>query len=240
MGQSGVLGVELRPLVGLGRQGVQLGQQPLQALAFAPHRLLVGVRARQCSPGIAPAGPGRLQRGVVDTGLRIEQCAHGRWPGQALPGVLPVDLDEVIGQLAQLRHRGHTTVDPGPAAPLRIDHAAQHQAFVATVEARLRQPGLHRGRQVEIGHHLGAGCAFPHGAGVGTTAQRQLQGIDQDGLARAGLACEHGEAGAELDLERPHDRVVLQHQAPEHCVAPSCTGLYTTSWYQRSLRRSVA
>jgi hypothetical protein len=66
----------------------------------------------------------------------------------------------------------------------------------AALEAGLVQPGGRAGRGVELGADLGARRAFAHHAGVAAVAQRQLQRVDQDGLARAGLAGQHGEAGA--------------------------------------------
>ena len=61
--------------------------------------------------------------------------------------------------------------------------------------------------------------------------ERELQRIDEDGLARTRLAGEHGEAGAELELQLLDDDHVAQGEAPQHQTTPS---------YQRSLRRSVA
>ena len=54
----------------------------------------------------APHGPGRLQRRLVDAGVGVEQLAHRAGAHQALPGVLAVDVEQVVGQFAQLRQRG--------------------------------------------------------------------------------------------------------------------------------------
>jgi hypothetical protein len=56
------------------------------------------------------------------------------------------------------------------------------------------------GRQVELGAQSARG-AFAHHAGIGARAQHQLQRVDQDGLAGAGLAGQHGEAGMQVQLQ---------------------------------------
>ena len=144
---------------------------------------------------------------------------------------LRVDVDEVLGRLAQLRHGGRAAVDPGAALALRVDRAAQQQRVVDR-EAGFVQPGLQRGRRVELGADLGAAGALAHQRRVGAVAQGQLQRVDQDGLASAGLAGEHCEAGTQLDLELGDDHHVAQGQSLQHG--------YTTPSYQRSFLRKVA
>ena len=70
------------------------------------------------------------------------------------------------------------------------------------VEAGFVEPGGERGGRVELGADLGARRAFAHHAGVAAAAERELQRVDEDRLAGAGLAGEHREAAVELDLER--------------------------------------
>ena len=70
-----------------------------------------------------------------------------------------------------------------------------------------------RRRQVEFGADVGARRAFAHHAGVGARAQRQLQRVDQDRLAGAGLAGQHAEAVGKLEFELAHDDEVAQGDA---------------------------
>jgi hypothetical protein len=80
---------------------------------------------------------------------------------------------------------------------LRVDGAAQEQAAVlAGVEAGLVEPGGEARRRVELGGDLGARGAFAHHAGVAAAAEGELQRVDEDRLAGAGLAGEHGEAAS--------------------------------------------
>ena len=51
--------------------------------------------------------------------------------------------------------------------------------------------GASAGGDVELGADLGARRAFAHDAGVAAAAERELQRVDQDRLAGAGLAAQH-------------------------------------------------
>ena len=59
-------------------------------------------------------------------------------------------------------------------------------------------------------------CTAANELGPTLTAEQQLEGADQDALARAGLAGEHVEARPELQLERIDDRKILNLQAIQH------------------------
>ena len=93
------------------------------------------------------------------------------------------------------------------------------------------QPGLQPGGKFEFGADFGPRRALSHHAGVGSCAQRQLQGVDQDGLARAGLAGQHGETRAELQFQLAHDHEIAQCDAPQAHDPPS---------FQCSFLRSVS
>ena len=130
-----------------------------------------------------------------------------------------MNVEQPLAGFAQLRHRRATAIDPCTTLALGIDRAAHEQpASVAGVglEAGFGQPGHERWRQVELGGDLGAGCAFPHHAGFAAAAECQLQRVDEDRLASAGLAGEHGQAGAELELELVDDDEVAQCEAMQH------------------------
>ena len=53
-------------------------------------------------------------------------------------------------------------------------------------------------------------------AGVAALAQGQRQRVDEDGLAGAGLAGEHGEAGVEFEFERIDDDEIADAERPQH------------------------
>ena len=85
------------------------------------------------------------------------------------------------------------------ASGRRVDRAAQQQLPGIAGEVALGEPALPGSWNVELGRQLGALGAFAHHAGVAAAAEQELERIDQDRLAGAGLAGEHGEAGAELE-----------------------------------------
>jgi hypothetical protein len=82
-------------------------------------------------------------------------------------------------------------------------------------ELVLFEPAGGRRREREVGADVGLGRAFAHHAGVAAPAQRQLQRIDQDRLAGAGLAGEDREAG-ELEFDRVDDDEVADGQCAQH------------------------
>ena len=92
-------------------------------------------------------------------------------------------------------------------APASVDHPAQQQR--ARIAAQLgvgshcvEQRGVRSG---ELRADFGLCAPSRTMPGVAALAQSQRQRIDQDRLAGAGFAGQHGEAGAELELERVDD-----------------------------------
>jgi len=82
--------------------------------------------------------------------------------------------------------------------------------MVVCVEAGLGQPLGKTGRRIEFGADVCARRALAHHPGIAAAAERQLQRIDEDGLARAGLAGQHRKAAVEIDLEFGDDDEIAQ------------------------------
>ena len=218
MRQPRVLGVEFFPLVIARRQFVDFADLPLQALAFALQAVLGGNRMLQRLVRSAPDAPEIAQRLGLQAGVGVQQFARRVGAGEALPGVLAVDVEQLFAHGAQLRGSGRRAVDPGAAAALRIDHAAQQQA-VFKREAALLQPGLEARRAFELGADIGLGRAFAHHAGIGARAQGELHGVDQNGFARAGLAGQRREAAMQVEVQRLDDDEVAQGDAFERHIS---------------------
>ncbi|MPM38632.1 hypothetical protein SDC9_85262 [bioreactor metagenome] len=86
---------------------------------------------------------------------------------------------------------------------------------------------------VELCAQIRALGAFADHAGVTTRAQQQLQRIDQNRLACAGLSGEGGEAVVQIQIQRLNDHEITQCNALErHDQEPPS--------FQRSFLRSVA
>ncbi len=88
--------------------------------------------------------------------------------------VLPVQVDERAGELAQRAARDERAVDERAAASLRRDFPP-HDDLAAV-------------RGVEDGFDRGGFLAGAHELGRGAPADEQADGADEDGLAGAGLA----------------------------------------------------
>ena len=54
------------------------------------------------------------------------------------------------------------------------------------------------------------------GLALGARAQRQTQGVEDDRLARPGLAGQHGQAALDLEIERVHQHDVADGEGGQH------------------------
>ena len=73
-------------------------------------------------------------------------------------------------------------------------------------------------RQLERGRHLPLLRALPHQRGVAARTERQREGVQQDRLAGAGLAGEHGKPVGEIDVEPIDQDDVADRKPDEHEV----------------------
>ena len=178
-------------------QGVLLGVEPLVLAG-----VVQGGRGRAPRPGSAGGRPrghasGRRHRGRPAP-RRWTGCAGGprgaapgrraanrssaaRWVGrrqQALVGVLPVQVDQHPAVLASSATVARRPFDVGPRPTLGRDDAAQDELVLAVDEAALDD---------------GLGRAGAHERRVGPPAHQQLDGLDEERLAGAGLAGQRGQ-----------------------------------------------
>ena len=71
-------------------------------------------------------------------------------------------------------------------------------------------------RQFERRRHLALLRALPHQRGIAARAERQRKGVEQDRLAGAGLAGEHGRPDGEIDVEPIDQDDVADREPGEH------------------------
>ncbi len=133
--------------------------------------------------------------------------------------VLAVDIDEILSQFAQHLNRHRAAVDEAARRFVGFDHAPQH-AFLIVEELMLLEPfgGGVCWFEREVRGHFGARAAVANDIAVGAVAQHQRQGIDEDGLAGAGLSGQHAEARIECDLKLVHDGEVTDIKVLQHVV----------------------
>jgi len=135
--------------------------------------------------------------------------------------VLAVDVEQKIGSFFQLGLRRGAAIDEGARTAAGVDHAAQDQYIAVRREAGFVEPGCQRRQAIdrEFGGDLGTRRARPHHAPFGAVAQRQRQRVDQDRLAGAGLAGEHGQSRREIKLDRFDQQVVADGKMQQHGYA---------------------
>ena len=142
--------------------------------------------------------------------------------------MLAVDLDQRRAERLQRLHAHRLIVDEGAGAAVGELHAAQDQRLVGGDVAFSQQCARRMPRrQLEHRGDLALLGALAHQRGVAARAERQREGIEQDRLAGAGLAGQHGKARREIDVEPVDqndvsDRKPGQHGRPSHFIIHGC------------------
>jgi hypothetical protein len=133
----------------------------------------------------------------------VEERALLRGCEQRLMCMLPVQVDQGAPRLRELGDRREPAVDVAAAASDDGHDAREHHFFVlrrgdeATFDARFR-------------------CAFAHRTRVGSTSAQQFQRVDEQRLARTGLAGDRGHPRTQRDQDLLDDAEVLDAQLDEH------------------------
>jgi len=223
------------------RQAVGVGQALVVGLQFGQfggwQRPLLQFRqfmAQQLQPKFAILAATELVHALVQLAPLLRLAAHlgdqvivarisveqGQLMGpreQRLVFMLAVDLDQQGGQLSELARVGGAAVDPGAGAAFGTQHSPQ-LAVAVFVEFLPAQPCLRVGQsgQIELRGQLGAVAVRADHAAVGACAGQQHQRVDQQRLAGAGLAADHGQAGAERHLGGLDDGKMADIERSEH------------------------
>jgi hypothetical protein len=152
------------------------------------------------SPPAGAEGSPEVEGGLA--GVAVEQVALDPGAEQVLELVLAVDLDQRADDLGDHGHGGHAALELGAAAPLGQDLAGDHDLAVLVGDPGGRQGGGDLGvvAGVEAAFHQRRRPAGPDRARVGPPPEQQGEGVDDHGLAGAGLAGEHVEAGRDLEV----------------------------------------
>ncbi len=196
-------------LAGLGRGLFQLVEleakpvSPLRALRLVGVELgapLLRLRQRRVRRGEFAPQPRELR-------VRVEHVEVERRIEKAHVLVLAADVEQAAGCRLELRGGGQGTVDPGAASPLPLQRAPHHQLGSRGGQPQGEEPRVAGSRVAgaEEGLHLGLLGPGAHRVGLRAPAEHEMERIDEDALARPGLAGEHVEAGREVHLQLVDD-----------------------------------
>ena len=115
--------------------------------------------------------------------------------------VLSADLDQSGSGLCHRRGSGHLAIDVGPRATVGRNHTLENDLVVAAEEAPFDDARLDpRTDPLRIG--LGA--------------EQQGKGLDDHGLAGAGLARERAHPGPEIEPQFGDDAEILNCEFDQH------------------------
>jgi len=130
---------------------------------------------------------------------------------------LALDLDQGLADAAQQGDADGLVVDEGAAAAVGAELAAQDDVAVVgqTLFVEQRAHGM-----IGVNGELGADAcllgARAEQLGIGAAAEGEAERIQQDRLAGAGLAGQHGEAGIDLEIQAVDEDDVADRQVQQH------------------------
>jgi len=140
--------------------------------------------------------------------------------GQSAVVVLAVNLDQVPRQFAQQRGANRLVVDESLGTAVGAQPAPDDQRLAEVVlDPRIVERGANRfGQPVELEGRGDAGLVrtAAHQPGLGAFAQRQPERVEQDRLARPGLAGEHAKPTLEGEVERLDQDDVADGKRGQH------------------------
>ena len=166
--------------------------------------------------------PGGLQRSEVDPAEPVERFALRGRVQQGLVRVLAVEIDQLCARRCELAGRRQPPVDVGPTPPRSGDGPRQYDLVsrlaggVAAVVAAARAPCATGPDESALDPcSVGSG---PDQHRVGASADQELDGVDDEGLAGAGLAGERRHPRAEEQAQLGDDPEIADGQFEDHPV----------------------
>ena len=131
--------------------------------------------------------------------------------------MLAVDLDQRRAELAQERDRDRLVVDEGAAAAIAaLDAAEDEVALRLDAAVGEKAAGGMVGAEVEDGGDVALLGAVADERAVAAATKGEGKRIEEDRLAGAGLAGEHGQAAGEIDVEAIDEDDVTDREGDEH------------------------
>jgi len=228
--QHAPLGAEVLRLEGRGVRLLELAHlKPDEVEALKPlrlPRLEVFELGHQLEPASAPL-PIALQ-GVLQPAKGVHQAELLHGLEQPLVLVLTVDLHQLPGEAAQQLLGHGAVIDVGPCAPVAADGPRQDELqlvlllpLLQGLGEMLREPASHElavviEREDEPALHSSPlGSLADHG-GPCPAPQEQLEGVDEEALARAGLPRHRVQPCSKFQRRPFKEGEVLQREFNQH------------------------
>ena len=207
----------------LGSKPLELLDRVAEKIRLALRPLDLGAMGRHRARPRTPLVPKLLDlRGLaVEDSKGVEQAAVRRGIHQRALVMLAVDLDQRHAQRFQGLRAQRLVIDEGTGAAVGKLHTTQNQ-LVFGRDVVFGHERAHRvaGGQLEGRGHLALLRTLAHQRNVAARAERKGEGIEQNGLAGAGLPREHGQAGGELDIESIDEDNVANREPGQHDNCP--------------------
>jgi len=206
------------------------GREPRQLLDRVAQKIGLALRPRDLGAMGFDLGRARLPRfpqpcnlgGVrLEAAEGIEQAAMGRHIHQRALVVLTVDLDQRRTQRFQRLRAHRLIIDEGAGAAIGELHAPKDQLVLGR-DVVCRHQRTHRVVlwQLEGGGHLPLGGTVAHQRDIAARPERQRERVEQDGLARTGLAGQHRQAIGKVDIEPIDQDDVANRKPGQHATGP--------------------
>ena len=154
---------------------------------------------------------------VIEATEGVQKAAMRRGIDQSAVVVLAVDLHQRRAELLHHLNADRLVVDEGAGAAIgELDAAQDQRVFIGDIVGLENGAGGMARTDFEDGRHLPLLGALAYQRLVAAAAQRQREGIQQDRLAGAGLAGQHGEVRGEIDVEPVDQDDVADRKTGEH------------------------
>ena len=131
--------------------------------------------------------------------------------------MLAVDFDNAGGNGPQRLGAQRLVVEKGAGAAIGHLDAAQQQV---AIDVEVLRGGRKSGRvvlgQIEDRRHLALSLALAHQRAITAPAESQGKGIEQDRFARPGLACQHCQPVAEIQIQPINQHDIADGQLDKH------------------------
>ncbi len=136
---------------------------------------------------------------------------------------LTVDVDQQLTQFLQQGQADGVPIDAGHAASFTADLAREGHVVLVVEQLLAFEDGVggvaFGTGQLEGALHARQVRIAADGGGIGAPAQQHVEGVHDDGLARAGLAGKDDQPRFEIQFEAVDDGKVLDAEFGEHAIS---------------------